>query len=120
MGGCLVALPADQRSEAVEAIELQLRSGSIAIPVEQIGVNEKGYRLKFSEVSLNHRRELVRIVLARSDAWVRAPRKQDRPLRSLVTIASCIWDVACDALKVYRMSRKRNAVPYKSLSGEQA
>ena len=120
MGGCLVALPADLRSEAVEAIELQLRSGSIAIPVEQIGVNEKGYRLKFSEVSLNHRRELVRIVLARSDAWVRAPRKQDRPLRSLVTIASCIWDVACDALTTYRMSRKRNAVPSKRLSGEQA
>lgn len=120
MGGCLVALPADQRNEAVEAVELQLHAGVIAIPVEQISVGEQGYRLKFSEVSLPHRRELVRIVLSRSDAWVRAPRQQDNPLRSLRMIASCIWDVAAKSLKAYRITSKRNASQAKRVSGEHA
>ncbi|MFB9136081.1 UDP-forming cellulose synthase catalytic subunit [Vibrio olivae] len=120
MGGCLVALPAQQHDDAVEAIELQLHSGAIAIPVEQIGVGEQGYRLKFSDVSLSHRRELVRIVLSRADAWVRPPREKDRPLRSLAMIASCIWEVVVKSLKARRISQKRSLEKAKRVSGEQA
>lgn len=116
MGGCLVALPSQHFTDNVETIELQLQSGAVAIPVKQVAVTEQGYRLKFSDMSLADRRELVRIVLSRSDAWVKPPRKPDNPLRSLATIASCVVDVMNDVIKEKaNMKKNSSAVPERKI-----
>ncbi len=92
---------------AVEAIELHLSSGVIVLPVERVRVSDKGYSVQFSSLSLAHRRELVRIVLTRADAWLRTPRANDRPVRSLLTIGACTWQVVGEAMHSVRLRPKK-------------
>jgi cellulose synthase (UDP-forming) len=50
---------------------------------QQVTADERFIRLKFDEnIPLSRRRELVRVVLARADAWINPPRPQDNPFRS--------------------------------------
>ncbi len=110
MGGGQIAVPPHHRdNDVVEAVELQLNSGAIAIPVKQISLADGRCRFMFQDMSFSHRRELVRIVLARADAWVREPRAQDRPLGSLVTIFTCVRDVVRHVIKDRRRARKAQA-----------
>ncbi|MFD2835840.1 hypothetical protein ACFS3C_02085 [Azotobacter vinelandii] len=45
-------------------------------------------RLSFSPLDIDQRRELVRIVMGRADAWLAStPKRLDRPLRSLWSVA---------------------------------
>ena len=54
----------------------------------------EGYaRLMFKDIPLSWRRELVRVVLARADAWIQPPKPQDNPFRSLFTIMRCVFDL---------------------------
>lgn len=92
MGGSSIYIPDDRHTlDPIEEIELRLKSGTISIPVEVINFNDHVIRCKFREISLSQRRELVRIVLARSDAWIQPTKAPDNPLGSLATIASCIF-----------------------------
>ncbi|MBF9001422.1 UDP-forming cellulose synthase catalytic subunit [Vibrio nitrifigilis] len=94
MGGCFVNTPDDRHlTDEIEAIELHLSSGVVAIPVSQLKSKKDSSRLMFGDMSLSSRRELVRIVLSRADAWIDKPRAKDRPLRSLGMIIACMWQV---------------------------
>ncbi|NIY48904.1 UDP-forming cellulose synthase catalytic subunit [Cedecea colo] len=94
MGGCRIAV-VDERhlTDEIEEVELQLQSGSIGIPVNVIASDEKSIRLMFDEIPLDRRRELVRVVLARADAWIHPPKPQDNPFRSLLTIIRSVFDL---------------------------
>lgn len=94
MGGAQVTAP-DNRHETdeIEAIDLMLQSGAISIPVSLIGAEEGVIRLKFDEIPLARRRELVRVVLSRADAWIKPEGPKDKPLRSLVTIVRTVFEL---------------------------
>ncbi|MCX8958367.1 UDP-forming cellulose synthase catalytic subunit [Erwinia psidii] len=94
MGGVQVAAP-DSRHETdvIEAIDLRLHSGAISIPVSIIAAEDRLIRLKFDEIPLSRRRELVRVVLSRADAWIKPPGPKDRPVRSLLTIIRTVFEL---------------------------
>lgn len=94
MGGAQITAP-DNRHETdeIEAIDLMLQSGAISIPVSLIGAEEGVIRLKFDEIPLARRRELVRVVLSRADAWIKPEGPKDKPLRSLITIVRTVFEL---------------------------
>ena len=94
MGGCRVAAPDDRHlRDEPEEVELLLQSGAITIPVKTIAADESTIRLMFEEIPLSRRRELVRVVLARADAWIHPPKPQDNPFRSMFTILRSVFEL---------------------------
>ena len=94
MGGCRIELPDDRHlTDEIEEIELLLQSGAISIPVKVVTTDERYIRLMFDDIPLSRRRELVRVVLARADAWIQPPKPQDNPFRSLATIVRCVFEL---------------------------
>ncbi|MEG1210384.1 MAG: UDP-forming cellulose synthase catalytic subunit [Leclercia sp.] len=94
MGGCRIAAVDDRHlTDEIEEVELQLESGTISIPVNVIAHDEQFIRLMFDEIPLDRRRELVRVVLARADAWINPPKPQDNPFRSLFIIIRSVFDL---------------------------
>ena len=91
LGGCLIQASDERHKlDPIEAIELQLKFGVTAIPVEHLRSDDNQCRLRFAKMSLMSRRELVRVVLSRADAWIKPERLKDNPLRSLILIVSCL------------------------------
>jgi len=94
MGGAQLDTP-DGRHETdeIEEIDLLLKSGAITIPVSKISGDDESIRLRFEAMPLARRRELVRVVLARADAWIQPEYKQDNPLISLGTIIRTVFEL---------------------------
>ncbi|MEN4873387.1 UDP-forming cellulose synthase catalytic subunit [Kosakonia cowanii] len=94
MGGCRIVAPDDRHlKDEIEEIELLLHSGAIVLPVQTVASDESAIRLMFNDIPLARRRELVRVVLARADAWIHPPKPQDNPFRSMLTIVRCVFDL---------------------------
>jgi len=111
MGGCRVAVPDSRHlTDEIEEIELQLQSGAISIPVKTIAADDTYVRLKFEDIPLSRRRELVRVVLSRADAWIQPQRPQDNPFRSMLTIMRCVFDLFWLTWKSRRENRRQRAV----------
>ncbi|WP_371320473.1 UDP-forming cellulose synthase catalytic subunit [Enterobacter soli] len=110
MGGCRIELPDDRHlTDEIEEIELLLQSGAISIPVKVVTTDERYIRLMFDDIPLSRRRELVRVVLARADAWIQPPKPQDNPFRSLATIVRCVFDLFWMTWKTRRANRRTQA-----------
>lgn len=70
--------------------------------------DDRFIRLQFDEnIPLSRRRELVRVVLARADAWINPPRPQDNPFRSFVTILRCVFELFWLTWKTRRSQRRQ-------------
>ncbi len=118
MGGCRIAVPDDRHlTDEIEEIELQLKSGSISIPVQMIANDEQVIRLMFEEIPLDRRRELVRVVLARADAWIHPPKPQDNPFRSMLIIIRCVSDLFWLTWKSRRENRRLRQEEAKRMEG---
>ena len=110
MGGCRIELPDERHlTDEIEEVELLLQSGAISIPVKVVATDEEYIRLMFEEIPLARRRELVRVVLARADAWIQPPKPQDNPFRSLLTIVRCVFDLFWLTWKTRRENRRAQA-----------
>lgn len=108
MGGCRIQAPDDRHlTDPVEEVELMLESGSISIPAQTISSDDRFIRLMFdADIPLGRRRELVRVVLARADAWIQPPRPQDNPLRSFGTILKSVFELFWLSWKTRRENRR--------------
>ncbi|MFG1174637.1 UDP-forming cellulose synthase catalytic subunit [Erwiniaceae bacterium CAU 1747] len=108
MGGAQLTAP-DKRYEndEIEAIELMLHSGAISIPVNLISTDSGVLRFQFKDIPLSRRRELVRIVLSRADAWLKPEGPKDNPLRSLVNIIRTVFELFWLTWKDRRANKKR-------------
>lgn len=106
MGGCRILVPDNRHAtDEIEEVELILTSGAIAIPAKMISFDDRYIRLMFAEdIPLGRRRELVRVVLARADAWIQPTRPQDNPLRSFGIILKSVFELFWLSWK----SRKEN------------
>jgi len=119
MGGCRIVVPDNRHlTDEIEEIELQLQSGSISIPVNVIGADDEFIRLMFEDIPLSRRRELVRVVLARADAWIRPPKPQDNPFRSLVIIIRSVFDLFWLTWKPRRENRRLREEEARRLKAE--
>lgn len=112
MGGCRIVAPDERHlNDEIEEVELLLQSGAISIPVKTMGVEGEFIRLMFAEdIPLARRRELVRVVLSRADAWINPPKPQDNPFRSMLTIMRCVFDLFWLTWKTRRETRRQRAV----------
>lgn len=120
MGGCRIVAPDDRHlDDEIEEIELLLQSGAILIPVKTIATDEESIRLMFEDIPLARRRELVRVVLSRADAWIHPPKPQDNPFRSLGTIMRCVFDLFWLTWKDRRENRRLRAVQAQAASQEE-
>ncbi|MDU6409645.1 MAG: UDP-forming cellulose synthase catalytic subunit [Yersiniaceae bacterium] len=109
MGGVKLVTPDDRyQHDVIEEVEILLQSGAVCIPVSLIDATEKVIRLQFGEMPLSRRRELVRVVLARADAWITPPHPKDRPLHSLMGIVRCVFELFYHTWKE-RKARRRSA-----------
>ncbi len=110
MGGCCIVAPDDRHlKDEIEEIELLLHSGAIALPVQTVASDESAIRLMFNDIPLARRRELVRVVLARADAWIHPPKPQDNPFRSMLTIVRCVFDLFWLTWRSRRENRRLRA-----------
>lgn len=111
MGGCRMAIVDERHTfDEIEEIELILESGAIAIPAKLVAVDNHFIRVMFDEdIPLSRRRELVRVVLSRADAWINPPRQQDNPFRSFVTILRCVFELFWLTWKSRRSRRRHRA-----------
>lgn len=108
MGGCRVKAPDNRHlTDKIEEVELQLQSGAISIPVHTVSSDSQDIRLMFNDIPLSRRRELVRVVLSRADAWIQPQGPQDNPLRSILTIMRCVFDLFWLTWKDRRNKRRR-------------
>lgn len=111
MGGCRITVPdARHLNDEIEEIELLLQSGAISIPVKTVAADDEHIRLMFHDIPLARRRELVRVVLARADAWINPPMPQDNPFRSMLTIMRSVFDLFWLTWKFRRDNRAPRAV----------
>lgn len=111
MGGCRISIVDDRHThDEIEEIELILESGAIAIPAKLVAVDNHFIRVMFDEdIPLSRRRELVRVVLSRADAWINPPRQQDNPFRSFVTILRCVFELFWLTWRSRRSRRRHRA-----------
>ncbi|MFW5387707.1 UDP-forming cellulose synthase catalytic subunit, partial [Yersinia sp. 2542 StPb PI] len=114
MGGVRLAIK-DQHfpTEGIEEVELMLQRGAVSLPVTLIDVEPGAVRLMFGDIPLVKRRELVRIVLARADAWITEPYPQDRPLHSLLSIIRCAFELFYLPWKQRRARKRKLALQKK-------
>ncbi|WP_349617975.1 cellulose biosynthesis cyclic di-GMP-binding regulatory protein BcsB [Azotobacter salinestris] len=85
----------------IECIEISCNGGSALFPARLVMTGDRELRLSFGPLDVDRRRELVRIVMGRADAWLPdAPKRTDRPLRSF-------WSVLKNALTLLRTGRQR-------------
>lgn len=97
MGGMQVINPDPAlNNEEVEAVELLLNSAAVCIPGKKVFANDDILRLQFGDIPLHKRRELVRVVLARADAWLETPHAKDSLRRSMAGVmrsAGRLWGI---------------------------
>ncbi|MEC5342302.1 UDP-forming cellulose synthase catalytic subunit [Brenneria populi] len=107
MGGVRLVTP-DQRykTDQIEEVELLLHSGAVCIPVQVIDASDEILQLKFEDMPLSKRRELVRVVLTRADAWLNPPYPQDKPLKSLLGIVRCVLELFWFAMRGDKRRKK--------------
>ncbi|XBS69678.1 UDP-forming cellulose synthase catalytic subunit [Acerihabitans sp. KWT182] len=112
MGGVKLVTPDDRyQHDRIEEVELLLQSGSVCIPVSLIDADANSIRLMFGDMPLEKRRELVRVVLARADAWITPPYPRDRPLHSFASIVRCVFELFYNTWKERGQKRKNAKSP---------
>lgn len=120
MGGCRIVAPDGRhQDDEIEEIELLLQSEAILIPVKTVASDEAFIRLMFEDIPLSRRRELVRVVLSRADAWINPPKPQDNPFRSMGTIIRCVFDLFWLTWKNRRENRRLRAQHARAAAGEE-
>lgn len=88
MGGMRLTLPSGEMlTEVVEYAEITYGDHAQIFEVKVAGAAPGVVRLNFQAPNIAQRRELVRIIMGRADAWLaHTPNRPDRPLRSLILV----------------------------------
>lgn len=109
MGGCRIAVPDDRHlQDKIEEIELILQSGATVSPPSRSPRMRALFASSLMKnIPLSLRRELVRVVLARADAWINPARPQDKPFRSFATILRCVFELFWLTWKTRRDRRRQ-------------
>ena len=75
----------------VEFLEVGMNGRTVLLPAETMGGDRRYIRLRLSELDIKQRRQLVRIVMGRADAWLAdGERRQDHPLKAFWPVLRCV------------------------------
>ncbi|SEI81790.1 cellulose synthase (UDP-forming) [Azotobacter beijerinckii] len=89
----------------LEAIEIACHGHTVVFPAQAIEGDGRELRLYFGPLDIGQRRELVRIVMGRADAWLaNGTRRTDHPLRAF-------WSVLRNALSLLRGPAGKRSPP---------
>ncbi|MFD2407477.1 hypothetical protein ACFSVK_19805 [Azorhizophilus paspali] len=85
----------------IECIEISCKGRSALFPAHLVVTGDRELRLSFDPLDVDQRRELVRIIMGRADAWLpEASKRTDRPLRSF-------WSLLKNALMLLSIGRQQ-------------
>lgn len=92
MGGMQLAavagLPKDSR---IDFVEMEFDGNPVLFPVHIVSHDNQHIRLRFGSLSAAQRRQLVKLVMGRADAWLQKRKlPQDQPLRSIWTVIRAV------------------------------
>ncbi|MCQ6261945.1 UDP-forming cellulose synthase catalytic subunit [Alcanivorax sp. MM125-6] len=92
MTGARVRNPGGEPPDhAVEFMEVRMDGRSVLLPAEMMGGDRRYIRLRLGQLDINQRRQLVRIVMGRADAWLaEGERRQDHPLKAFWPVMRCV------------------------------
>ena len=92
MTGARVRNPGGELPDhAVEFMEVGMNGRTVLLPAETQGGDRRYLRLSLGEMDINQRRQLVRIVMGRADAWLsEGERRQDHPLKAFWPVLRCV------------------------------
>ncbi len=92
MGGIQVKTPANLPADLnIEYIEMSFENRPMLFPVDLVTRDKKYVRLQFCDLDVSQRRELVRLVMGRADAWLEKREVPfDKPPWSIVTVVKAI------------------------------
>lgn len=75
----------------IDYVELELDNKIVMFPVRLVNSDTQFIRLRFGSLNVNQRRQLVKLVMGRADAWLkRREVPQDQPLRSMWTVVKAV------------------------------
>lgn len=63
------------------------------IPIQQAWIDNKQLRMEFAHLTHAIRRDVVRVVLTRADAWFKPKHANDKPLRSFIDVLQCAFEL---------------------------
>ncbi|MEC4766677.1 UDP-forming cellulose synthase catalytic subunit [Halomonas sp. CUBES01] len=92
MGGVQLETPPGLPGDAyIEYIEMSFDNRPMLFPVEMVMQDKNHIRLKFHDLHVNQRRELVKLVMGRADSWLeKGEVHQDKPIRSIITVVRAV------------------------------
>ncbi|RVT47138.1 UDP-forming cellulose synthase catalytic subunit [Rheinheimera sediminis] len=103
MGGALVENVTQRyEEEHIKDIEIYLNSTPMAFPVETVFRDDETIRFKFEELPIPQRRELVKVVMGRADAWLPGSAE---PKENNVLVS--IWRVIRSIAGLFRESAQK-------------
>ncbi|MHB7674215.1 UDP-forming cellulose synthase catalytic subunit, partial [Providencia stuartii] len=63
------------------------------ISIQQAWIDNKQLRMEFAHLTHAIRRDVVRVVLTRADAWFKPKHANDKPLRSFIDVLQCAFEL---------------------------
>ncbi|MCR5085440.1 MAG: UDP-forming cellulose synthase catalytic subunit [Succinivibrionaceae bacterium] len=99
--------------DPVTDIEFATTHSPVCVKVEIIGDSSESdfLRFRFTELPINTRREIVRLLFSRADTWVRPQHRKDNIIRSYFTILACIWDSLTKKRHEFEVNLERKVEP---------
>ncbi|OAT29361.1 UDP-forming cellulose synthase catalytic subunit [Proteus myxofaciens] len=95
MGGVRIAINkiSELRQRTINSITLNVQRDEVTIPVEIVSLEKNQLRLEFLSIDLNTRRQLVRVIFGRADAWINHTEYKDKPFKELAGLTRCIFEM---------------------------
>lgn len=95
MGGVRIAINkiSELRQRTINSITLNVQRDEVTIPVEIVSLEKNQLRLEFLPIDLNTRRQLVRVIFGRADAWINHTEYKDKPFKELAGLTRCIFEM---------------------------
>ena len=92
MGGMqIAAISGFSEDSRIDFVEMKFDGNPVLFPVHVVSHDNQHIRLRFGSLNVAQRRQLVKLVMGRADAWLQKRKlPQDQPLRSMWTVIRAV------------------------------
>ncbi|WP_172116115.1 UDP-forming cellulose synthase catalytic subunit [Halomonas hibernica] len=105
MGGMQLSTVKDfPQSANIDFVEMSFDDTPVLFPVDLVSRDSQYIRLKFGRLSIAQRRQLVKLVMGRADAWIqKRSHPRDQPIRSMWTVIRAVLGLFFQRWKEQRL-----------------